>query len=534
MNIEQHNPLLPASVRGTRARVLLYVASGGAMLMAGAIMWPRSLTDWDSWDYAMLAMTRQPSGLCLRRWWFVYLMRSAWQVGGVFGFEGYLEAFQPMKAAVLLASAGAVTALVGWTYRLTGHVRTAAVAAVIGLASPSLLLYCGTVMTEGPTLLVLALTMICWELAIWSVRLGRSYAWAAAAGLLFGVAVNMREPALFLGAWPIVSCFVDRPRQRWGLLAAAMAGAGASLGFGVAMAWQWSGVTPAAILGGYKEYMHGERTIYGFNGWANLGYLAVHMLLASPLAGFTLLAVGATALVRLVRRIGRATGERVGARRRRSKGGPGRRLVWLGVSTLPYAGMTWYNPNLVFNYRLLLPLAWMLIPVAAYVLERALGRATSRLRLTGRTAGVVGAAMLLGGAGLVMTIAWQVMMVRAVAFNNLQDLIYRRLQDLPPNAVIIPGPGSTSAEYLRIVGGRKNWHVVTTDFVRFDWSVAGISRQLEEHMAEGQQAFVNANPAGWSRPGSKPWEWNNLREVLTHYETREVDDHFVELIRRRD
>ena len=133
-----------------------------------------------------------------------------------------------------------------------------------------------------------------------------------------------------------------------------------------------------------------------------------------------------------------------------------------------------------------------------------------------------------------MTLAWTFVMVHIFNYNDLQDRLYQRQQALPDNAIIIPGAGSTSAEYLRLVGGRESWHIITTDVARFDWSPTALHAAITEHLADGKRAFVNMNYEGWGRPGSPPWEWNNLNEVVSKFETRPVDDHFVELLPKQD
>jgi len=252
--MENDTPLLEISVDNPHRRWGLYALCGIVALAIGLLFWPKSLTDWDSWEYAYLAITAQPSGLCLRRWWFIFLMRMAYLFGGGNSLDAN-NAFVPMKIAVLLMSAGSVVVVMHWTWLITRRMGATGLAGLIAIMSPALLLYCGTVMTEGPTLLMLGITWIAWEKAIkWSKKsVSRGVACALLSGWFFGIAISMREPAMFLCAWPIVSCFIDKPKKRWLLLGAAIFATAASLGLAIVMAWAWSGVDPITAMKSYTQ-----------------------------------------------------------------------------------------------------------------------------------------------------------------------------------------------------------------------------------------------------------------------------------------
>ena len=604
--------------RGSRAPARAYAIAAGATLVMAWLTCAPALTDWDSWNYTSEAIRARPSILCLGRWWFIVMMRWAYQAAAPFGIDP-VHGFVPMRVAVAILTAGAVVAVMHWAYLLTGRRRAAVWAGGIAVASPSLAAYCSAVMTEGPTLLFLALALVGWEKAIrgdgWhghasfarpcsdrcdegghahanssvgmapdssvprshgptvsrshgptvsrshgptvsrshGLTVSRSHgptvrrlftpaAWAMLAGMSFGVAVDMREPVALLCVWPVISCFTDRPVGRWRLLALAGVGAIATLALGVMMTWVWRPEQdPLAALLEWVDYMGKERVLSRVNPLANAGFFLMHYATASPVAVLALLGL-------LVVRAGRG---------RRADGGKGvvlpRRVIWLGVSTIPFALSTWYNPDLSFNFRLLLPMAWMLAPLGGVAVEATLeGMKTAKRRAaigagaTPRIGSPSGEgarrvrwrqAALLFPCLLLVAGAFAARLIPHLGWAAYQDRLFRELQELPDNAVIIAGPGSPSAKYLRQLAVRPRWMVILTDYDfagKFDpgfWTGANLAAGIERQIRRGKRAFVNAAPRGWTRAADYNPEWEAVQDLLRRFPTRPAAGGFVELLR---
>jgi hypothetical protein len=438
-----------------------------------------------------------------------------------------------MQLAVIASAAGAVGLLVWWVWRLTGSAAAAATAGVVALASPTLAAYSSAVMSECPSLLFLMLAVIAWE---WAIRPSPASGLAGQAarnrrqrslrpgfrallaGMAFGVAVNMREPLLMVCCWPAVSCLVDRPAGRWLLLAAAAGGAVLTLGAGVVMAGAWdAGAGFWTILGDYRSYMAEERLTRGFDGWANLLYLLGHTALAAPL-GVGLAAAG------LLRRAAarRASGLWPGRL-------PARRAAWLAASAVPLAAFTWYNPDLSFNWRLALPVAWMLAPLMGVLGAEVLAEVRHQLRSAGR-----GWARLAAAAACLATLGW--LATSGLALQNHmryareQSELFRGLQSLPERAVVIPGPASTTAQYLQRLGFRPEWRVLHTETT---WTGPDLARKIRRQMDLGRRAFVYSRPAGWKRGGDYNPEWDAVAEMLNSFTVGPGRGAFVELLRPR-
>ena len=133
-------------------------AAFAAMLAVGLVYRCGYLTDWDAWDYAAQAITRQSSDLALGRWWFIAAMRTAWLTGhGLFGL-GTAEAYLPMQIASALMMAGAVVAGMAWTRRLAGSWAAELIFAAMVVPGLIIGLYTFSVMTEAMGLLISWLT----------------------------------------------------------------------------------------------------------------------------------------------------------------------------------------------------------------------------------------------------------------------------------------------------------------------------------------------------------------------------------------
>lgn len=478
-----------------------------------------ALTDWDSWEYAALAVARQPSGLCLGRWWFIFFMRLAYLAGSACGVD-LMHSYVPLQLAVAVMSTAAVVAVMHWTYLFTGRLSVAILAGVIGMASPSLVVYCSAVMTEGPTMLFLALAMIGWEraLARSGARPRAATLWSAAAGMAFGIAASMREPAVLFCAWPAISCFIDRPEGRWRLLAAGAAGAAGALGFGVCMGWAWSGVDPVTTMRNYCEYMRTERATFGFHPRDNVVFLATHIVIAAPL--------GALALLAHFLRWGLFGSS---SRTDRDRKPVSRRLMWLGVAMGPYVLMTWYNPNLSFNYRLMLPLAWMVLPIAAGCAEMTFAWLREKLHLAALTGTIVAGVVVLLLAVVTMKVTFTRMLIPVSYYTDYQREMFEQMQMLPGNAAVFPGPGSAIGIYLHRTGLRPDWIVVPTGF---GWTRDNLTQRVEEFFRKGKRVFVNLEPYGWRREGCVPTEWLAITDMASQYEIRYAVGGFMELLPR--
>jgi len=483
-----------------RARWLRRGAAAVAMLAVGLLLRAEHLSDWDSWDYAALAIHGHTSGLCLGRWWYIAAMRAAWGVGhALFGLDP-LQGHLAMQAAGGLAMAGAVVVGMAWTYRLTRSVAAEALFAIVIVLGPTFGVYCCAVMTEALTLLMLGLAFAAWEQA----TVGRgSLAWAVAAGLAFGAMIDMREPAALLCAWPIVSCLVGGPPRRWRLLGAAFAAAALSLGAGVvgAAAWTpagWQGY--AGSVGAWIDAMADERELIGMSLLLNLRYLLLWMTLGGAV---TLAALGPATVWALLRR---------------------RRMFWLSVSLVPYLLGLLLNHDLSVNPRFILPLMYVAAPVVAAAAAALLSQPAWRRHFSpGRT---VAAAALVCGA--LFAVQWRMAHWFFMGYAEGQCRLYRAVEALPHKAVVVGGPATPMVGYLNRLGGRHLRNIPSGWY----WPRGRLAEHLDKWMRRGRPVFANLHPGYWCSEDHKSGEWDELQAVAKFYRRRAGPWPFEQLLPR--
>jgi hypothetical protein len=499
-----------------------------AVITSVALYLTRSqyLTDWDSWEYASQAVNSTCSGLCLGRWWFDFFMRQAYVVGTFFGTD-LLNCFTPMRLAVSLCTVVGVLVLMHWTYKITGTILAMALAGAMAIISGPLMAYGSAVMTETPAMLLVTSAYLFWENAIRRAQgqvagglPAQAALWALAAGLAFGIAANIREPIVFLTAWPVVSCFVDRPRGRWRLLALAVAGTLITLGIGVVMAWMIRGQDPYHFLQDYNQYMTLERSTYGWSKIMNLLYLLLHTHTAAPLVA----AAGIGFVLWLLLAGGKKSPQLA---RLRGQG----RLAALALSTVPYALMSWYNPDLSFNYRLMLPLAWVLIPAAAVLAEVVIAdlfltRPRPGLPQTSRRRKI--AITCLTALAIVQAIIFGTgLLYIHLNYADCQTRLFQQLQKLPHNCAVVPGPGVPVANFLRDVGLRKEFVVIMAGF---DANTDNMAARMQEQLDQGRRVFVNISELNQSRPDGCCFEFTATTQATTRFTQRPGPEPFVELL----
>jgi hypothetical protein len=497
---------------------------GAGMVLAWATR-ADVLSDWDSWDYAWMALRKRPSGLCLGRWWFIFLMRLCRQAGSLLGLAGQ-EAFVAMQWGVALMSAAGLAVLMRWIWQMTRNRWAALAGGLCVLASPSLVAYLSSVMTEGPTLLFLALTLLGWQLAVDNAHrpLLRCGGHACLSGASFAVAVSMREPALLLGLWPILDCLVFRRKRKLSLLVLAVVTFAMGMAIALLMAYRWSGDHPLAVLARYRIYMRQERAMYGFTPIKNIGYLLLHFMTASPLGAA---ALGAAAGVWGLRKLWKISLPEAPEDFRSDRPA---RLKLLTASMTGYILLSWYNPNLSFNYRLLLPLAWALSPVLGALAAAQVGRLVAGWPRISRT---MKGALAAGGIVLVGLVVFGSAKRLSYHWSALRDNreLYQAMSQLPEVAAIWPGPGSATGLYMVNAGWRPHWILFpnTQDEVK-SWGPREFRRRLSWLHEAGIPVFVKAGRRGWTRSGQTSPEWSAIQELLEMSRTAPAPGPFVQLV----
>lgn len=480
-----------------RWRWALRAAAFAAMLAAGLIYRYGQPVDWDSWDYFAESVAGQRSDLLLGRWWFLAVLHGVWRICQALGADP-LAALPVMQGVCAVFMAAAVVAGMCWTARLTRTATAEVLFAAMVLLGPVVGIYTYALMTEGLTLLALSASLWAWQRAVDGAPRPRT--WALAAGLAFGLAVDIREPVVLLAAWPLVSCLAERP-SRWGwLLAVFAAGAAASLAVGVAGAAASPPPWGGGYLAGIAQYaadMRAEAGRFPLSVAANAQYVFLYCAAAVPVTA--VLALPATAWALATRR---------------------RRLWALAAACAPLAASMLANHDLPINVRHCLPLAWMLTPLAAAAVDAAIvsGRSRPAVRALGAAAGILAAGAMVLAAG------WGTL--RAVYFNyaDAQSQAYRSMAALPADASIIPGPATPVAQCLNRLGA-KRFDVVSSGW---NWP-SDIGAQIERRVRAGKDVYVFVDADQWQRVDRTSRQWRQLDGVLKQWRLTPAGGPFARL-----
>ena len=475
-----------------------------AMLAVAMAFRGEHLTDWDSWDYAAQAIMGHSSDLLLGRWWFVATMRAAYLAGqqilGLTPLDGYLA----MQVASSVMMAGAVVVLMAWTRRLTGSIAAEVLVAVLLVPGPMIGIYASAVMTESMAVLMIGLAFWAWESAVCAAGIASAPGGAGsnagvlparnagilpalmamAGGLAFGILIDIREPAVLLAAWPVISCIIDKPPRRWLLLGLAMLAAAVTLLIGIYGAWAWHPWGYFENMGRWTAAMTRERELFPVSLLENAKLLFAFSVSAAPVATVLLAPSLAWAAFRR------------------------RRLFWLALATAPYVISMLINHDLPVNPRFPIPMVFVLTPIVAAAIDAAIVGIRRRYRL--RLAIAVGS-VAMGGA-VAIAIGWDSMNRYYFDYVDSQQRTYHAMRALPENSAVIAGPGTPVANYLNRLG-HKHFYIIGSGW---GWPGEGLAKDVAGCIADGRPVYANLDYV-WHRSLRKSSEWDELEQVARGY-----------------
>jgi hypothetical protein len=253
--------------------------------------------------------------------------------------------------------------------------------------------------------------------------------------------------------------------------------------------------------------MDGERARYGWPWGMNVLFLLLHTFRVAPLMTF---GAGAFALWLIWG----------GRHSTQAWAMPPRRMAALGFSTLPYCLASWYNPDLSFNGRLILPLGWTLIPIGAAMIHTVAadmwakppgGLSPDPRPARGRFFAVT--AML----AILATFAFvAVEMYFHQKFCRFQEEMYRNVMAIPRGTTdrpvaIVDGPNSPMVIYLSQTDRRDLVRVPTG----FDATTENMKRRIREQLNLGRRVFVNLSEEYQKRLDGTCFEWTATRDAAT-------------------
>jgi hypothetical protein len=452
--------------------------------------------DWDGLDYTVLALRGQPSSMALGRTLFIFTNRALYELAhALFGLRPE-HAYLLFKYMVVAESPLAIIACWQLARDLTGSLHASTIAALLLAVSPVFIIYSGQVMTDVPSVLLLALALI---IHLRGLREGRVWMVLAGAALL-GAAVNVRETVAFYAPWLVVAPFVcgwkfKRREIATTALACAVFLLTASGIFAYLFIADVSGFRGA--WHGWRESMRAESARHPVmlrNALPFIIYffaVAPMIVVALPVAAFK----------------------------------EWRAHRFSPLLTLALVGL-WANLLLFFNYSTTVNWRYFLtgLPalaplVACYFLREQ----TAKLGNVRRAfvSVVLGIAFI----SIVFSIYMKPTSREHIEKRALTKDYGARLKLVPRDAVMIAGAQTVAVTYWRGIGA-GSWETIGTGG---GWPGAQLTSTIEAHLNNGRRVFLDADPRWWSPCG---WQREEIRELIkleSRFRFRRISDTLYEI-----
>ncbi|HEY6190484.1 MAG TPA: glycosyltransferase family 39 protein [Pyrinomonadaceae bacterium] len=438
--------------------------------------------------------------MALGRSLFIFGNHALWRAAhAVFNLPA-ADAYLVFKYAVIIECPLAVLAC--WTLArdLLRSLEAATIAALMIATAPAFVVYGGQVMTEIPSLLLLAGALV---IHLRGTRSERVWMILAGAALL-GLGVNVRETVAFYAPWLVIAPFVCGPttraegRRRKALQALLACLIFVVFAFGPFLLWFTIDEGFRASWYGWRESMRMESARHPV-AFGNLFPFLLYFFLAAPPVFLAL----PFAFVKEWRTRGLTC------------------LLALSLVGLLADFLLIFNYSTVVNWRYFLTGLPALAPLAADGLLR--WRAS-------KSGGDARRAFLHIALALsLMTVAFGVyaqLSSRAyVAQRALTRDYSARLRLLPGDAVVIAGGQTVAVTYYRGIG-LGAWEVIGTGG---GWPGEQLVPLIERYLQQGRRVFLDSDPRWWSVCGWQLEETRAIAALESRFHFRRLSDTIFEL-----
>lgn len=452
--------------------------------------------DWDGLDYTVNAVQGHPSTMALGRSLFIFFNHALYSIAhGLFNLSPE-RAFLLFKYAVILQSPLAVIACWQLARDLTGSHHAATVAALLVALSPAFVIYSGQVMTDVPSLLILAVALIV------HLRGARSHSlWLMLAGAaLLGAGVNERETVAFYAPWLVIAPFVCGWKLSLRTMLVTMLVCFVFLVCALGGFIFWF----AADIGGYRAGWHGwresmrEETARHPVTLRNALSLFVYFFMVAPTVFIALPAA-------------------IWNEWRRSRLS---RILALGLVGLWANLLLFFNYSTTINWRYLLTGLPALTPLVADYLLRSEAR---RLKNTHRAfvQTIAGITLVAVALGLMLGPS----RARFVGKHALTREYLSRLERVPRDGVLMAGGQTIAVTYWRGLG-LGQWEAIGTGG---GWPGPRLVPLIEDYLRAGRRVFLDTDPAVWSPCGWQQDETRAISTLDTHFRFRRFSETIYEV-----
>lgn len=454
------------------------------------------LGEWDALDYTVLAVQGRPSSMILGRSLFIFTNHGLWRTAHALFNLPPEKAYLLFKYGVIIASP--LTIIAWWLVArdLTNSVRVATLAALVVASSPFYIIYSGQVMTEIPSLLLLAVALVVHLKGLRSRRTGLILAGAA----LLGTGANIREAALLYAPWLILAplaCGWKLKRREITITAAACLSF-LICAFGLFAFLLLSNIDSYRLAWyGWVESSRLESARHPIT-ISNIWPLLRYFFIASPLV---LVAFPAAAF-REWKRCGFSP------------------LLALAIVGLIANLSLIVHYSVVINGRYMLTGIPALAPLAANYFQHS---QTTKMKNAQRAfvSAVLG---ILFTAVIAGFYTWP-FDHRYVAARALAKDYRARLSLVPRDGVMIAGAQTVAVTYWRGIGVGE-WDVIGTGA---GWPSEQLFSVIETYLKKDRRVFLDIDPRWWSNVGWQRQETRELVGIESQFRFRRISDTIYEI-----
>lgn len=451
--------------------------------------------DWDGIDYTILSLAGYPSSMALGRNLFIFGNHALYQVFHALFSVQPENAYLIFKYAVVAQAPLAVVACWILARDVVSSLYAATLAALFVVFSPIFILYGGQVMTDVPSVLLLAVALI---IHLRGIQQGRPSLLMIGAALV-GLGVNLRETMGFYAVWLALAPFA----LGWRLRRRELALVGLSLVISLLLALGWFGYwfvsdpNYRTIWFGWRESMQQESARHPVT-IRNLVPYVMYFFISAPLV---FLALPFAAI-------------REWRQRRLSP------LLLLGLMGLFADLLLFLNYSTTINWRYFLAGLPALAPLSADYLSRLLTRLFGSVRLA-----FASCFALLLGLVIVFGLLLRPVSKEFIERRAMSRDYRRQLVKVPRDAVMISGAQTIAVTYWKAIGAGA-WETIGTGG---GWPGDNLIPVIDEHLKQGHRVFVDSDPRWWLPCGWQRQEIPVIVDLEKRYRFKQLTETIYEL-----
>jgi uncharacterized protein YqgC (DUF456 family) len=453
--------------------------------------------DWDGLDYTLASIKGSPSSMALGRSLFIFTNHAVWSFShALFGLKAE-NAYLLFKYMVVIESPLAIIACFALAREVTASLRTATITSLLIATSPFFVIYSGQVMTEIPSLLLIALALVVYLRGVRSERV-----WMMCAGAFtLGAGVNVRETVAFYALWlilaPLARGWKIKKRELGRVALSVIVFLIVALGpFAYFFLTDFEGYRSA--WHGWRESMRLEEARHPLGLQNALAFL-VYFFLAAPLV-FVALPVAAF------------------KEWREKKFSQMLALALVGfIATL----LLLLNYSTTINWRYFLTGLPALAPlVACYFMCAETKRFGNERRAF--TTIIIGVAFT----ALVVGLFLKPSRDKFIAQHAMMKEYRARLALVPDDAVMISGAQSIAVTYWRGIDAGGHWETIGAGS---GWPGAQLASLIEKYLAENRRVLLDMDAHLWPVCGWQETETRELISIEMQFHFRRISNTIYEI-----